>query len=191
MTFLSRTYCIAFLATILTATSAVAQPATGVVSGTVSFPAPDGQPVVVPGVTLTLTCVVGEPRSGVSNEQGQFRFADVPAGPCSIVAELSGFKSAAKAIVARPDEPTDVTLRLDLEALHEEVNVTARADTGHDAAGEPFETDRRAVCQCATCQTRKYQGGSGDHGSDPDATAHRLPMWSVSIRELFAVLMVF
>src|SRR5205823_143239 len=83
------------------------------------------------------TCVVGEPRSGVSNEQGQFRFADVPAGPCSIVAELSGFKSAAKAIVATPDEPTDVTLRLDLEALHEEVNVTARADA---VDGSPIAT---------------------------------------------------
>jgi hypothetical protein len=158
MPLLSRTARAAFLIAIITATSAVAQPATGVVSGTVSFPAPDGQPVVVPGVTLTLTCVVGEPRTDVSNEQGQFRFADVPVGSCSIVAELSGFKSAVKAIVAKPDEPIDVTLRLDLESLHEEVNVTARGET---VDGSPIaahvERLTAAVMQTAPIASERFQ----------------------------------
>jgi carboxypeptidase family protein len=101
----------------------------GVVSGSVSLPEPDGQPVVVPGVTLSLTCAGMEPRIDVSNELGRFRFTDVPAGACSIVAELQGFKSAVKAMAVEPGETAEVALRLDLDALHEEVSVTGRADT--------------------------------------------------------------
>src|SRR5438445_9071811 len=86
-------------------------------------------PVVVPGVILSLTCAGMEPRSDVSNELGQFRFTDVPAGVCSVVAELQGFKSAVRAMAVKPGETADVALRLDLEALHEEVSVTGRADT--------------------------------------------------------------
>ena len=66
------------------------------VSGTVSIAGPDGAPLVVPGVTVTLTCGGGDPRVDVSNEQGGFSFADVAGagGACSIVAELQGFSSA-------------------------------------------------------------------------------------------------
>ena len=45
----------------------------GVVSGTVSLPAPDGQPVVVPGVTLTLTCPGTEPRERRLERAGAVR----------------------------------------------------------------------------------------------------------------------
>jgi len=78
----------------LPAEVAIAQTPTGTVSGTVALPSPDGQVAVVPGVTLSLTCADTEPRVDVSNETGQFRFADVPVGNCSIVAELQGFKSS-------------------------------------------------------------------------------------------------
>jgi hypothetical protein len=123
------TCCTALLLVFLQAQGATAQSPTGSVSGAVSLPEPDGQPVVVPGVTLSLACDGMEPRSDVSNELGQFHFADVRAGACSVVAELQGFKSAVKAVAVKPGETADVALRLDLEALHEEVNVTGSADT--------------------------------------------------------------
>src|SRR5260221_13884246 len=72
-----------------------AQPPMSSVAGTVSVTGPDGEALVLPGVTLTVTCVGSDaPLIEGSNEQGQFRFADVPVGSCSIVAELQGFKSA-------------------------------------------------------------------------------------------------
>jgi len=63
--------------------SAAAQSVTSAIAGAVSVPAPDGQPFVVPGVTLTLTCGGSEPRIEVSNERGEFRFADVATGVCT------------------------------------------------------------------------------------------------------------
>ena len=129
MRILTRLFWTALLLASLGAERATAQTPTGIVSGTVSLPSPDGQPVVVPGVTLTLTCGSEAPRNDVSNETGQFRFADVPAGDCSIVAELQGFKSAVQALVVKPVETADVFLRLDVDALHVEVSVIGSLDT--------------------------------------------------------------
>jgi hypothetical protein len=130
----------------------------GSVSGTVSLPEPDGQPVVVPGVTLSLTCAGMEPRREVSNELGQFRFADVHAGACSIVAELQGFKSAVRVVAVTAGETADVALRLDLEALHEEVSVTGSADA---VDGGPIaarvERITASVMQMAPIASERFQ----------------------------------
>src|ERR1700704_402359 len=109
MRILTRICRMAFLFAALRVEGAVAQTPTGSVSGTVSLPSPDGEPVVVPGVTLTLTCAGMEPRIDVSSETGQFRFADVPVGDCSIIAELQGFKSAVQALAVQPGETADVS----------------------------------------------------------------------------------
>jgi hypothetical protein len=133
MRILRRSCWTALFVALLQAEGATAQSSTGIVSGTVSLPSPDGQPVVVPGVTLTLACAGMEPRIDASSEMGQFRFADVPIGDCSIIAELQGFKSAARAVVVRPGETADVSLRLDVDALHLEVSVVGGPDTVEDS----------------------------------------------------------
>jgi Carboxypeptidase regulatory-like domain/TonB dependent receptor len=145
-------------ATALQAQGGTGQSPAGSVSGTVSLPEPDGQPVVVPGVTLSLTCAGVEPRSEVSNELGQFRFADVQAGACSIVAELQGFRSAVKTVAVKAGEMADVALRLDLEALHEEVSVTGSADTvdGGPTAAR-VERITASVMQMAPIASERFQ----------------------------------
>ena len=110
MRILGRACRTAFLLILLHAHGAIAQSSTGIVAGTVSLPEPDGQPVVVPGVTLSLTCAGVEPRNETSNELGQFRFTDVPAGACSLVAELQGFKSVTKPVAIKPGGTADVAL---------------------------------------------------------------------------------
>ena len=146
-----------FLASLRVA-GATAQTSTGAVSGTVSLPSPDGQPAVVPGVTLTLTCAGLEPRLDVSSEMGQFRFADVLPGDCSIVAELQGFKSAVQALAVKPGETADVALRLDVDALHVEVSVIGSRDT---AEGGPItaRVDRMtaSVMQTAPIASERFQ----------------------------------
>ena len=116
-----------FVASILGG-SAVAQSVTSAIAGAVSVPAPDGQPFVVPGVTLTLACGVNEPKIDVSDERGEFKFADVPTGPCVLTAELQGFKSATANVTVTAGETATVAIQLGLETLHEEVTVRAQAD---------------------------------------------------------------
>ena len=146
-----------FLASLLVG-GATAQTSTGAVSGTVSLPSPDGQPAVVPGVTLTLTCAGLEPRVEVSGEMGQFGFADVPPGDCSIVAELQGFKSAVKTVAVKPGAAESLALQLDIEALHEEVNVVGSKDTVDSSPiGARVDRITASVMQTAPIASERFQ----------------------------------
>jgi hypothetical protein len=113
--------------------AAAAQQSSAAVAGTVSVAGPDGPPVVMPGVTLTMTCSSGEPRTDVSDEQGSFRFPDAATGTCSIVAALQGFKSVTKIIALKPGETAAVSLQPELDTVREEVTVSAKADTAADS----------------------------------------------------------
>lgn len=106
---------------------AAAQERGASVAGSVAVARPDGEPMVLPGVTVTLRCAGDEPRVEVSNEQGAFRFEGVPADrhSCSIVAELQGFSSATRAIAVAAGETTMANLELGLDTLREEVTVRA------------------------------------------------------------------
>jgi hypothetical protein len=106
------------------------------VAGVVSVPAPDGQPFVVPGVTLTLTCGGAEPVIEISNERGEFRFVDVPAGVCALQAELQGFKTTTTTVTTKDGETSAEAIQLGLDALHEEITVSAEDET---VRGNPIE----------------------------------------------------
>jgi hypothetical protein len=124
------------LLVVLAIGSASAQEATGVVAGSVSVAGADGASLVMPGVTLTLTCPTHEPRMEVSDDRGGFHFGDVAAAsaPCSIVADLQGFNSATAVTIAA-GETTTVDLQLRLDSLREEVTVQARPDVIDESAG--------------------------------------------------------
>jgi hypothetical protein len=136
-----------------------AQASSAAVSGTVSIAGPDGQPLVVPGVTLTLTCARAALRTEVSGPQGEFSFADVPAAPggCTIVANLDGFTSATIAVSVSPGETTPVTLQLGLDTLSEEVTVSAKPDTKDGHAGAATERVTNEVLHTAPLASERVQ----------------------------------
>lgn len=148
-----------FIASVLGAGStAAAQAPRSTVAGVVSVPAPDGQPFVVPGVTLTLTCGRGEPKIEVSNERGEFRFVDVPAGTCAVAAELQGFKTTTTQVAVTAGETSTTAIQLGLDTLHEEVTVSAEADTN---AANPIEAHvermTAKVMQTAPLASERFQ----------------------------------
>ena len=137
---------------------AAAQATTSIVTGAVSVPAPDGQPFVVPGVTLTLTCGSGEPATVISNERGEFRFVDVPAGACALVAELPGFKTATTTVAVNAGETSTAAIQLGLETLHEEVTVRAQLDGSADnPIGAHVERITAQVMQTAPLASERFQ----------------------------------
>jgi hypothetical protein len=110
---------------------AAQEPAATVV-GSVSLSAADGQVVQVPGVRLTLTCETD--RTGLSetsDDRGEFRFTNVPADTCSLVADLQGFKSASATAVMQVLEITTVEFHLDVEPIYTGMTVTGEPPSGH------------------------------------------------------------
>jgi hypothetical protein len=149
---------LAVAVTMLSANAFAAQEPATLVAGTVSVTGPDGQSLVVPGVTVTLTCGSADARIEISNDQGEFRFAgaSVP-GTCSIVGELQGFKSVTKAVTLTPGTAAEVTLQLGFDTLREEVTVLAKPD---EAAGAPrAAVDRLSadVMQTAPIANERFQ----------------------------------
>src|SRR6185295_1292255 len=146
--------------TLVAASVSAAQAPPAIVAGAVSIVGPDGQPLLVPGVTLTLTCG-GQSRTEISGEQGEFRFADIAATAqdCSIVADLQGFKSATQPVALKPGDETRVALRLGLETLREEITVSARApaDGADDSARARVERVSAQVMQTAPIASERFQ----------------------------------
>jgi hypothetical protein len=147
-----------FIASLFGAGVSAASQVSTSVTGVVSVPAPDGQPFVVPGVTLTLTCGRAEPKVEISNERGEFRFVDVPAGGCSLTAELQGFQTATTTVTPSAGETSTTAIQLGLEALHEEITVRAEADA---LARNPIETHvermTAQVMQTAPIANQRFQ----------------------------------
>ena len=137
-----------------------AQEAAAVVSGSVTIAQPDGVPVVVPGVTVTLRCGSDEPRVEVSNAQGEFTFDGVPADrrSCSIGAELEGFSSATRGVQVATGQTTVANLQLGLDTLREEVTVRA-AIIPIDGDRSPARAEQvpRSTMQAAPIAHDRYQ----------------------------------
>ena len=145
------------LIALLTANAAGAQEPAASVAGAVSVAGPDGQPLVLPGVTITLTCNDADPKTEVSNDQGEFRFADAGLGTCSIVADLQGFKSATKVVVLKAGETAAVTLQLGLDTLREDVMVSAKNDTAESPITAHVERMTAYVMQTAPIASERFQ----------------------------------
>jgi hypothetical protein len=165
MILFSKAAGLAFIAMLVAGGSgAVAQSSTGSVTGTVTVPAADGQPSAMPGVTLTLSCATGAdtadtaPKVGVSDDGGAFRFTDVPVGVCSLVAELQGFKPATRTLTVTANQPADAAMRLELDTLREEVNVTASSDGGSQE-DSPARVERMGLreMQSAPIANERFQ----------------------------------
>lgn len=86
----------------------------GAIAGTIGLTDAEGEILSASGVRLTVSCDGTDiSRAVVSDERGEFRFTDLPAGSCTIVTDLQGFVPAiAHATVVADDT---VTLKL---ALH-------------------------------------------------------------------------
>ena len=133
-----------------------ADPVVSVVAGTVALPAPDGQLVTVPGVTVTLTCGDAPARTEVSDGDGRFRFEDTLAAACSVAAELDGAK-ATQDIAVQAGRDIDVPLTLQMAALHQDVQVTASVEQVENAGGPREQKVDATTLETAPLASARFQ----------------------------------
>jgi hypothetical protein len=102
-----------------------AQPAPGIVEGTVFMTDPDGTRSPVPGVTVTITRG-GSSQQSTTDQLAKYRFPALPPGEYRIEASAPGL-SGYDLVVVEPGVAATVPIELQLALLKESVTVTASA----------------------------------------------------------------
>lgn len=108
---------------LFTASGAIAQLATGNITGTVQ----DEQGGVLPGVTITLQ---GTDRttSAVTDEAGRFRFLNLPPGSYKVTTALQGFTTIVReAIEVRVGQNVDLPISVRVATVEETITVTGES----------------------------------------------------------------
>jgi hypothetical protein len=138
----------------------VAQPAAASIRGTVSAIGPDGQPFVIPGVTIQLATPASgaEPVTLFSNEIGEYAFTELAPATYAVEASLQGFATMTKTIVVGQGQAIGVDFRLELAAIHEEVTVTADGGDGlRERQTAPATEIKQQTMQQVPLATEQYQ----------------------------------
>jgi hypothetical protein len=107
-----------------------AEAQTGTLQGTVSTSDPEGQNHSLPGASLKLTSATSgrTPASAVTNEQGEYKFTDLPAGLYTLQAGLQGFTDLTSPVTVQPGATTVENIHLELKQVSGEVTVVADGD---------------------------------------------------------------
>src|SRR6266545_1337722 len=112
------------LALVFAATDTRAQSTYSAIQGTIT----DDQGGVLPGVTVTITnTATGLVRTSVSNERGSYRIGNLPPGPYTVKAELTGFATQERRnveLAMGAEIPID--MRLPLAALQETLTISGQ-----------------------------------------------------------------
>ena len=106
-------YSAVLIAVVLLTGVQVTARAQGVQTGTIRGSIQDQQGLALPGVTITATSpALQGPRTTVSDGEGNYTLAALPAGQYEVTFELSGFETVSKTATLAPTQtlPIDATL---------------------------------------------------------------------------------
>ncbi|HZY09444.1 MAG TPA: TonB-dependent receptor, partial [Ilumatobacteraceae bacterium] len=121
---MKRVLCLVFVLLLgAFAHEAAAQVAGGNIYGTVT----DQNGGVLPGVDVTLQAVSigGQPRTTVTDGQGQFRFLNLDAGTYKVTTNLSGFNKMERDVIVTTGVNATLTFPMQVKSVEETVTVTA------------------------------------------------------------------
>jgi hypothetical protein len=145
------------VASVIAGSRTLAQVRASSVVGSVSVVGVEGGPVVIAGVVLTLTCGDVEPRTEVTDEDGQFRFDEVPEGTCALAGELQSFRSPLRSIAVNAGEPSRVALELSLKTLREEVTVVPSVNSGDGSVASSVDRMTSREMRLAPLANDRFQ----------------------------------
>jgi hypothetical protein len=126
---------------ILVACTLTAHAQQTVTSATLGGRVEDANGATLPGVTVTSTNTeTNQSQTATADEEGRYRFSYLPVGIYELKVEQAGFTSLTKHLTLTVGQALDVTLRLTVAGVTEEVNVT-------DASAPLVETARTQVAE--------------------------------------------
>src|SRR5262245_49558579 len=110
--------------------SALAPPASAqIAGGNIYGSVVDQQGGVLPGVDVTLTApsIGGQPRTTVTDAQGQFRFLNLDPGTYKVTTNLTGFNKMEREVIVTTGQSANISFTLAVRTMEETVTVTAES----------------------------------------------------------------
>jgi hypothetical protein len=99
----------------------------GEIRGTITLITADGTLLAAAGAQVTLRCTNGDiVKFGTADDDGVFRFGELPLDTCSVETELQGFESVTVTVATTPGAVASLALRLETTPLRTGVLVTER-----------------------------------------------------------------
>lgn len=132
---------------------------TSVLQGTVNVSSASGQSERLPGASLNLTpSAPGQrARSAVTNEQGEYKFTNLAAGPYTLQVALSGFKQYTKSVLVSAGTTTVESLELEVEGLSADVTVMADSNALDITDTVPSALFRQETLQTVPLVNERFQ----------------------------------
>jgi carboxypeptidase family protein/TonB-dependent receptor-like protein len=89
----------------------------------------DQQGGVLPGVEVSLTApsIGGQPRTTVTDSQGQFRFLNLDPGTYKVTTNLTGFNKMEREVIVTTGQSADISFTMAVKTMEETVTVTAES----------------------------------------------------------------
>jgi carboxypeptidase family protein len=131
---------------------------TGTVQGTVSAIGANAQTYNIPGASLTLRGSTGAATmSVVSDDVGDYKFADVAPGVYTLEISLAGFKTVSRTITIRAGETTVENISLELAMVTEVVNVGGESDGVTTTDPAPSSEIKQNTLQTVPLVNERFQ----------------------------------
>jgi hypothetical protein len=142
---------VAGAAMLVLAVSAIAQVATTSLRGVVTDPSG----AVVPGATITVTNgASGQAIRATANAAGEYTFAAIPPAKYTIKASAQGFGDQTKIAELLVNQPATVNFTMTLQAVSQEVNVSAEAETLNTTDASLGNSMGNSLIQALPSETR-------------------------------------
>ncbi len=148
-----------FLSLLLLATPVIAAADGGTLRGTVTTMGASGEPQNVNGAVVKLTNVVAgsDSVSATTNDDGEYRFANLNPGLYTLEITANGFATQTRRVAVRPDQTTVEDFRLEIETLKTNVTVNAQNDIVQAREAAPASTIAQKTLQSVPLVNERFQ----------------------------------
>lgn len=132
---------------------------TGSLRGTVSTVGANSQTYNIPGGTLTLTSSLpgSRPLSVLSNETGEYRFAELNPGLYRLEINFAGFKRLTRKMTIRAGETTVEDIRLEIEDVKSDVTVRAESQGVDSTSAAPAARIEQRTLQTVPLANERFE----------------------------------
>jgi hypothetical protein len=132
---------------------------TGTLQGTVSTSDPQGQIQSLPGASLKLSPATPgrTPTSAVTNDLGEYKFTNLPAGLYKLQADLEGFTELTSSVNVQPGMTTVENIRLELKGVTGDVTIMAEGDGLNTTDTAPAAAFKQEALQSLPLVNERFQ----------------------------------